>query len=109
MPFFIVTMSHPDGEGWGKHLQAHVDYLKLLVADGWLRASGRLKGKPLRSGFLIFKADSQEKVEAIVRDDPFAKENLIAELTINEWDPLFGAFASESSGETPELDANRQI
>ena len=101
MPFFVVTMSHPDGEGWGQHLQAHVDYLKSLIQQGSLRASGRLKGKALRLGFLIFTTGTREGVDALIREDPFAKEELIAELTIYEWDPLFGVFAAESSGEVP--------
>lgn len=54
MPFFIATMSHPDGDGWNWHLAAHVAYLNHLVAVGSLRASGPLIGTPLRSGFLIF-------------------------------------------------------
>ncbi len=103
MPFFVVTMSHPDGEGWGKYLHAHIEYLRFLIEQGRLRASGRLKGKPLRSGFLIFTATTQAEVEALIEQDPFAKEGLIAELTIHEWDPLFGVFAAESSGDMPEL------
>ena len=54
--FFIVTMAHPEGEGWNRHLAAHVDYLKALIAAGHLRASGPLVGTALRSGFLIFTA-----------------------------------------------------
>lgn len=103
MPFFLVTMSHPDGAGWGQHLQAHVAYLQSLVSRGKLRASGRLKGKPLRSGFLIFTTETQAETEALIQADPFAKEGLVAELTVHEWDPLFGVFAAESSGEVPEL------
>ena len=45
------------------------------------------------------KADARADVEALVRADPFAIEGLIESLTIEEWDPLFGAFAAESSGE----------
>ena len=104
MPFFVVTMSHPDGEAWGQHLQAHIDYLKALVGRGKLRASGRLKDKPLRSGLLLFTVDTRAEVEALIQADPFAKEGLITELTIHEWDPLFGVFAAESSGAVPELD-----
>ena len=103
MPFFVVTMSHPDGEAWGQHLPAHLDYLQALIHQGKLRASGRLKGKPLRSGFLLSTVGSQAEVEALIQEDPFAKEGLIAELTVHEWDPLFGVFAAESSGEVPEL------
>lgn len=104
MPFFIVTMTHPDEEGWRRQLGAHVDYLRDLVDRGSLRASGPLKDMPTRAGFLIFKADDRGAVEALVRADPFSLHRLIGTLTIAEWDPLFGAFAAESSGALPELD-----
>ncbi len=103
MAFFIVTMSHPDGDGWNRHVAAHVAYLKELVAAGSLRASGRLIGTRLRSGFLIFTVADRTKAEALVAADPFAVEGLIESLTITEWDPLFGAFAAESSGHLPGL------
>jgi uncharacterized protein YciI len=105
MPFFIVTMSHPDGDGWNRHLAAHVDYLRDLIAAGSLRTSGPLIGTPLRSGFLIFTVPDRTEVEALVAADPFAVENLIESLAISEWDPLFGAFAAESSGHLPGLPA----
>ena len=74
-----------------------------MIRQGSLRACGRLKGKALRSGSLIFTAAAQGEVEALIQRDPFAKEGLIAELTIHKSDPLFGVFAAESSGEVPEL------
>lgn len=98
MAFFAVTMTHPDGEGWGRHAAAHVAYLRELAAAGTLRASGPLFDGPLRAGFLILQAETREAVEAAVAGDPFARADLIAELTIRRWDPLFGAFAAESSG-----------
>ncbi len=97
MGFFLVTMSHPDGDGWATHLKAHIDYLEALIDKGTLRASGPLKDTRLRTGFLIILANTKADVEAIVANDPFAIEGLIEELTIVEWDPLFGAFADESS------------
>ena len=97
MAFFIVTMSHPEGPEWNRHVLPHVEYLLELVAAGKLKASGPMKGTPLRSGFLIFQADSRSAVEALVADDPFSKEGLIVSLSIDEWDPLFGAFGAESS------------
>jgi uncharacterized protein YciI len=77
--------------------------LQKLVEDGILRASGPLKGLPRRSGFLIMSAASRQEVEAAVSQDPFAREGLIESLTIFEWDPLFGIFAAESSGEVAAL------
>lgn len=105
MPFFVATMSHPNGAGWNRHLVAHVAYLQDLIAAGSLRASGPLIGTPLRSGFLIFTAPDLTRVEALVAADPFAVEGLIESLTITEWDPLFGAFAAESSGHLAGLPA----
>ena len=97
LKFFVVTMTHPDGEGWGEHVAAHVDYLRGLVASGKLRASGRAIGLPLRAGLLIFTVAGRAELDALIAADPFAVEGLISELTVIEWDPLFGAFADESS------------
>jgi hypothetical protein len=33
----------------------------------------------------------------MVADDPFTRDGLITSLSIEEWDPLFGAFGEESS------------
>ncbi|WP_298691928.1 YciI family protein [uncultured Sphingomonas sp.] len=99
MSFFIVTMTHPDGEAWRTHLAAHVEYLNLLVADGTLKASGPLKRISKRSDFLIFLAKDEGDVRALVDKDPFGIEGLIETLSIIEWDPLFGQFANESSGQ----------
>ena len=101
MAFYIVRMTHPDGPEWNQHVLVHVEYLLRLIEKGVLKASGPLKGTPLRAGFLIMQADSREAVEAIVADDPFSKENLIVALTIEEWDPLFGAFGAASSKTLP--------
>ena len=93
-------MSHPDGEGWNRHVEAHVDYLKGLIEQGKLRASGRAMGLPLRSGILIFKVPSRAELDRLIDEDPFSKHALISELTVVEWDPPFGTFSSESSGNT---------
>ena len=85
------------------HAGAHVAYLKGLVRSGALRASGPLEGMPKRTGFLIFQAADRAEVDALVASDPFAIEGLIVTLTVAEWDPLFGDFAAESSGELPGL------
>ena len=101
MAFFLVTMTHTDLEGWTRHLQAHVAYLRRLVSAGSLRASGPLTDAPVKAGFLIITAADRTAADAIIADDPFAKEGLIDELTIRHWDPLFGAFAAEASGTIP--------
>ncbi|KAF4614318.1 hypothetical protein G7Y89_g15420 [Cudoniella acicularis] len=94
-------MTHPSGPGWSLHARPHVQCLLSLADNKILKASGPLKGLPLRAGFLIIKAENKEEVEAIVNGDPFAKEGLIVELTIQEWDPIFGVWESEASGVVP--------
>lgn len=95
MAFFLVTMTHPDGEGWGQHVISHVDFLKSQIAAGKIRASGPVTGLGKRAGFIIVTADSREEVERLIAQDPFAVEGLIDELTILAWDPMFGAFAGD--------------
>jgi len=98
MKFYAVHFVHYDSEGWKDKLQSHLDYLKGLVEKGILRASGPLKGTPVRSGLLIFSAQSREEVIEAMNGDPFMTHGLVNEMTITEWDPVFGTFSSESSG-----------
>ena len=97
MAFFLVTMTHPDSDGWGRHVVAHVEYLLGLIKQGKIRASGPLSGLNKRAGFIIMTVDSREEAQRLVAADPFAIEGLIDDLTIVEWDPMFGAFSTESS------------
>lgn len=96
--FFVVTMSHPDGNGWGRHVMPHVDYLKGLIAKGKLRASGPVVGSGLRSGLLIFDVADRAELDTLIATDPFALEGLIVDLSVTEWNPMFGAFATDASG-----------
>lgn len=108
--FFVVTFLHLDFERWKTWLQPHVDYLKARVADGSLVASGPafgMEGAPsgARAGLLIIRANDREEVKAWIAADPFSEQGLIDKCTITEWDPVFGAFADQSTGSVrAELD-----
>ena len=97
MAFFLVTVTHPDGEGWARHVLPHVQYLQGLIDTGKIKASGPVKGLRKRAGFIIVTVDSRDEVEQLVAADPFAIEGLIDELTILEWDPMFGSLANDAS------------
>ncbi len=99
MAFFLVTMTHPDGDGWGRHVVPHVGFLQSLIEAGKVRASGPVTGLGKRAGFIIVTADSREEVEHLIAQDPFAVEGLIDDLTILAWDPMFGAFADDPARE----------
>lgn len=62
---------------------AHAAYWQELMLPGYL-------GGPFadRSGGLItFKADSWEKAEQLVRDDPFQQQDLLHVRWLKEWTP----------------------
>ena len=100
MNIYLVTMEHPEGPEWNTFVREHVLYLKQLIRNGSRIASGPLKNTPLRAGFLIFRAEDIQQVNALVNADPFARENLIVNLEIQQWDPLFGQLSNISSRQT---------
>ena len=93
MPFFLVTMTHPDGEGWGQHVAAHVGFLNRLIEAGQIRVSGPVTGLGKRAGFIIMTVADFDEARALIEQDPFAVEELIDDLTIVEWTPMFGSLA----------------
>ena len=97
MPFYAVTFDHPDAAGWRKHVGAHVEWLRERLADGSVRASGPFRETAHHSALLIMAAPDRTALNAIIATDPFAVHGLIENMTVTEWDPIFGAFATESS------------
>ncbi len=75
----------------------HIHYLQKLLKEGVLRASGPFTGNPDRKAMLIIKADDRAHLDRIIDADPFAIEKLIENMSVAEWDPIFGAFNADSS------------
>jgi uncharacterized protein YciI len=97
MTIYAVTYEHPDEAGWQLHLMAHLVWLQDRVKDGSLLASGPLNGRSVKSALLVMRAPDQPSLETIIGADPFAIEGLIANMTIEPWDPIFGSFNADSS------------
>lgn len=97
MPIYIVTYEHPDDAGWAVHVMPHVAWLKKCAADGSLLASGPCEGTAVKSAMLLLKAAERPALDALIATDPFAIEGLIANMTVQVWDPIFGAFNQHSS------------
>jgi hypothetical protein len=97
MPIFVVTYEHPDNEGWQHHLMPHLTWLQQCIADGSLIASGPFRDSSVKSALLIMSAPDRATVESLIETDPFAIEGLIANMTIQVWDPIFGILNDRSS------------
>jgi uncharacterized protein YciI len=66
------------------HLKAHLAYLNKYYAAGTFLVSGRKI--PREGGIILAVGESKERVEAIVREDPFVREGL-ADFRIIEFRP----------------------
>jgi uncharacterized protein YciI len=66
---YIVPLEELD-----QHMADHVKYLKKYYKKNIFVASGRKV--PRTGGIILALADSQEEVEAIIKEDPFYKHEL---------------------------------
>ncbi len=97
MAIYAVTYEHPDEMGWRLHVMPHVAWLQDRLRDGSLLASGPFGDAGVRSALLIMNAVSRDALDALIATDPFAREGLIENMTVREWDPIFGAFNGRST------------
>lgn len=97
MPLYVVRFHHPDAAGWQEQLMPHIAFLQQLLREGSLKASGPLQGAADKAALLLIEAADRAALDAIIARDPFAEHGLIAEMVVEEWDPLFGVFNALSS------------
>ncbi len=97
MAVFIVKLEHPDEEGWRRWLKPHVDWLYEQVDAGVIVASGPSRGTTVRQGLLVMRADDEKALRSILATDPFWRNGIVEDLTIVEWDPIFGQLRQLSS------------
>lgn len=94
---YAVTYEHHDEVGWRQHLVPHITWLQDRLKEGSLLASGPFNALPHKAALLIMSASDRAALDALIASDPFAIEGLIENMTIREWDPIFGAFNASSS------------
>lgn len=99
MSVFSVRYTHPDVPAWQEQLEAHTKWLVHCLTEGVLKASGPLVGTPEgeRGALLVFVTEDRNALDEIIATDPYSIHNLVSALEIFEWNPIFGAFHSESS------------
>lgn len=98
MAVFAVHYTYcDDAEAIAAGRPQHRAYLRSLVEAGQLLASGPYVGVDPDQALLIFAADSAEQVAALLADDPFQRDKLVASQEITPWNALLGAFAEHAS------------
>lgn len=97
MPLYVVRFHHPDEAGWQQQLMPHIAFLQQLLREGSLKASGPLPAARDKAALLLIEAPDRPALDAIIARDPFAEHGLIADMVVEEWDPLFGVFNALSS------------
>ena len=99
MPVFAVRYDYVSDEaGLDKYRPAHREFLRGLIADGTLRASGPFAADGgARGALLLLRAKSAEATRAMLAGDPFATAGLISQTVVREWSvvsgPVSGAIA----------------
>jgi uncharacterized protein YciI len=97
MPLYVVTYEHPNEEGWKQHLMPHVAWLQAQLKAGRLLASGPFSDLTAKAAMLVMSAPDRTALEDLIATDPFAQHGLIDDMTVKEWDPIFGVFNDRSS------------
>lgn len=89
MPTFVVTIDYvrplPEIEA---ATPDHRAWLRGLLEAGILIVSGPFV--PRSGGMLLIKAETQEELERLLLQDPFAQRKL-ASYMIRQWNPVMGA------------------
>lgn len=93
MPTFAVqyTYSEATASARDTHRPRHRAWLTEQLESGALVTSG-----PYTDGsgaLLLFRADDEASLRALLGNDPFAREQLIDAVRVVEWQPVLGALA----------------
>lgn len=91
MPTFAVTYRYVDQpERLDEHRPEHRTFLRSLHEHGTILLSGPFTEGPA-GALLITRGESAEQIRSALDDDPFHREELIAERTLRPWNIVVGS------------------
>ena len=94
--FAVIYRYIDDAERVAEHRPAHRDYIRSLLGEGGLIASGRMDGGETPSALLLFSAANIAAVEEVLNPDPFWDLGLIENREIMEWTLASGSIGLDS-------------
>ena len=100
MGTFAVTYAYAASSSVGRdeHRPRHVEFLQEQFDGGTLVKSGPFGPEEDPGALLIIEADSKADVEALMDQDPFYRNGLVAQRSIRQWNVVFGANTSADAG-----------
>ena len=100
MGTFAVTYAYAANSSAGRdeHRPRHVDFLREQFDGGTLVKSGPFGPEEDPGALLIIEADSKADVEALMDQDPFYRNGLVAQRSIRQWNVVFGATTNAGAG-----------
>jgi uncharacterized protein YciI len=95
MAVFAVHYTYRSAQNADRDLYrpAHRGYLRELLAEGKVLATGSYVDDENPGALLIFRADSAAAVADLLRIDPFMVHGLVAAADIREWAQAMGPWA----------------
>jgi len=89
---FVVTYRYTEGSADARAAvrPTHREFTGALAASGQNLASGPLGEDEIPGALFLVAADSKDAALALLADDPFQIEGLVAEVTATEWKPVTG-------------------
>jgi len=83
MKYAAIAVYTPDASTIAKARPAHREYLVGLKEQGKLVISGPFADD--RGGLLVYEAESPAEVEALIVEDPFARQGVFVSWEIRPW------------------------
>jgi len=96
MPVFAVHYTYRSSQNAERDVYrpAHRGYLRELLGEGKVLATGSYVDNDNPGALLIFQADSAAVVADMLRIDPFMVNGLVAGADIREWAQAMGPWAT---------------
>jgi hypothetical protein len=87
MKYAAIAKYTPDAATIAKARPAHRQYLTGLVEQGKLVISGPFADDA--GGLLVYEAETPDQVDALIREDPFARQGVFLSWEIRPWNVVF--------------------
>lgn len=96
MTVYAITYRYTeDAAGRNTHRASHKEFLAALGEKGILRVSGPFGADETPGALLLVSAESKDAALVATKEDPFQRNGLVAEVTVQEWIPMTGPLAGD--------------